>query len=100
MSRKISLDQIGYTPDIVNLFEPSENSDNNLQLEHLKKALEKVIHTRLTTRQQEILTMYYFEKMKMPEIAQLLGVNKSSVSRTLNRAIENIRLYLEFCSPR
>ena len=100
MSRKISLDQIGYTPDIVNLSEPGENSDNNFQLEHLKKALEKVIHTRLTTRQQEILTMYYFEKKKIPEIAQLLGVNKSTVSRTLNRAIENIRLYLEFCSPR
>ena len=43
MSRKISLDQIGYTPDIVNLSEPGENSDNNLQLEHLKKALEKAI---------------------------------------------------------
>ncbi len=100
MSRKISLDQIGYAPDFENLFEPSESSDNNLQLEHLKKALEKIIHTRLTTRQQEILIMYYFEKKKTPEIARLLGINKSTVSRTLNRAVENIRLYLEFCSTR
>ena len=100
MSRKISLDQIGYAPDFENLFEPSESSDNNLQLEHLKKSLEKIIHTRLTTRQQEILIMYYFEKKKTPEIARLLGINKSTVSRTLNRAVENIRLYLEFCSTR
>ncbi len=100
MSRQISLDQIGYSLDCVDPFESEENSNNDLQLDRIKKAMQKVIRSRLTVRQREILIMYYFEKKKIPEIAIELAVNKSTVSRTLNRAVKNIRLYLEFYNPR
>ena len=99
MSRNLSLDHLG---DFLQLSESDreEESDNRLRLEQLKQTLRQVIRLRLTPRQQEMLTLYYFERKKIPEIARELNVNKSTVSRTLNRAVENIRRYLEFYSFR
>lgn len=95
MNRKISLDQIGYT---LGYSDPHDNSDENNaeRLARLKRLMHQVIQCRLTERQKEMLVLYYFEHKSMPEIAQMLEVNKSTVSRTLNRAQNNIRKYLEF----
>ena len=101
MSQKISLDQLGYSLDCKQFYEEADEiSDNNLQLKKLKKITLQVVHSRLTKRQREILVLYYFEKKNMTEIAEKLKVNKSTVSRTLNRAVANVKRYLEFYSLR
>ncbi len=100
MSRKVSLDQIGYVLDQDRFYLLEEGSGNDLQLEQLKKALSQVIRSRLTARQRETLYLYYYEKKKIIEIAALQKVNKSTVSRTLARARANIKRYLEFYSLR
>ena len=46
--------------------------------------------------QQEIMALYFFENRSMSEIAALLDVNKSTVSRCLRRGQERLRHFLEY----
>ncbi len=55
-----------------------------------------VIEQELTPAQREVLLAYYFQKQTIPQIAQMRGVCKSTVSRTLRRAEERLRHYLRY----
>lgn len=37
-----------------------------------------------------MIALYYFKRMNIPEIAERLGVNRSTVSRTISRGRRNI----------
>ena len=65
--------------------------DNHDQLERLRRNLRRAREQELTPRQKEILDLYYDRGLKMPQIARKLGINRSTVSRTVKRARE--RLY-------
>lgn len=71
-------------------------ADNHQQLTIVQKALRRAIEEELTPRQREVLLLYYFEGMLQPEIASHLGINKSSVSRTIKRARERLKKSLHF----
>ncbi|MFT9493403.1 RNA polymerase sigma factor [Anaerosolibacter sp.] len=45
----------------------------------------------LTENQRIVISMYYLEGKKIPQIAKELGKGKSAVSRTMKRAIENLK---------
>lgn len=62
----------------------------------LKRALKYVIENEITERQREMILMYYYENLNIPEIARRLEVNKSTVSRTLSRARYNIMTRLKW----
>ncbi len=65
--------------------------DNAEQLSRLKRNLRRARDQELTPRQREMLALYYDQGLNMPQIARTLGVNCSTVSRTIRRARE--RLY-------
>lgn len=50
-----------------------------------------ILEQELSEKQKRVLVLYYKEKKTMPEIAHLLGVNVSTVSRTRRRACEIVR---------
>lgn len=50
---------------------------------------------KLSLRQQEILFKVYFENKKQVEVAKELGVSKCFVSKTLAKAINNLKIILE-----
>ncbi len=50
--------------------------------------------SELTPRQQQLLTLYYGEGKSMPEIGDALGIDKSTVSRTIQRGERRLRNYL------
>ena len=58
---------------------------NRSQLEKMKKALADVVQNEISARQREIIVLYYYKQMNIPQIADMLGVNKSTVSRALSR---------------
>lgn len=60
--------------------------DNSEQIARLRRNLRKARQQELTPRQREVVRLYYDEGMTMPQIGELLGVNRSTVSRTLRRA--------------
>lgn len=71
-------------------------SDNRQHLKLAQKALHEVIAQELTERQRELLLLYYFEQRTMVEIGETLGINKSTVSRTMARAKKRIYAHMRF----
>lgn len=70
----------------------AENAaDNTEQLDRLRRNLRRAREQELTSRQREMLELYYDRGLNMPQIADLLGINRSTVSRTIWRAKQ--RLY-------
>ena len=74
-----------------------ETADGNQnQLERLQRNLACAIRNELTGRQREILLLYYSEGLKMYAIGERLGVNRSTVSRTLSRATKRLERALRY----
>lgn len=76
------------------LWENSE--DNALQLERMKRNLRIAREKELTPRQKHLLELHYDRQMSVTAIAQELGVNASTVSRTLQRARDRLRHCLQY----
>ena len=60
--------------------------DKTAKLESLKNA----IHS-LKPKYQTIITLYYFEKMKCTEIAEVVGASAATVRSQLSRGVEKLR---------
>ena len=58
--------------------------------------LQRVIREELSPMQRETILAYYFQEQTIVEIAQIRGVNKSTVCRTLHRAEEKLKRYLKY----
>lgn len=69
---------------------------NHRQRTAILKAIEEIIKEKLTDRQRQMMLMYFFENKKMPEIAEELCVNKSTVCRTIARAVKKIKDYTKY----
>ena len=70
----------------------SNSAQHNLMI----KVMRNVIENELSKRQRQVITLYYFRKMNIPEIAKMLGVNRSTVSRTISRGRRNIMEKLKY----
>ena len=74
-----------------------ENSeDNSAQIERLIRNLRLAREQDLTDRQRQMLKLHYDQQMSVTEISRQLGVNPSTVSRTLRRARERLRHALKY----
>ena len=80
----------------LHLWQREESGDNSLQHQRLLQNLTKAVEAELTPRQKEMLYPYYYEKLNMAQIAGRLGVNKSTVSRTLCRARRRLHHILQY----
>lgn len=65
--------------------------DNRAQVGRLKRNLTHALRQDITPTQRRYMLLYYGQNMSMEAIAELCGVNKSTVSRTLKRGRQ--RLY-------
>ena len=70
--------------------------DNGDQMERLMRNLRKAREEDLTPRQRQMLEMRFEQNMKISEISEELGVNRSTVSRTIIRAKKNLRSCLKY----
>ena len=60
------------------------------------RRLKNVIEGELSPCQRRVVEGIYYENKTVTALAQELGVNKSTVSRTLRRARERMRKYLKY----
>ena len=70
--------------------------DNAEQLGRLRRNLRRARQQELTPRQREVLSLYYDDGLNMPQIARQLGIQSSTVSRTLRRAKERLYRCLQY----
>ena len=66
----------------------------------LVRNLVRCIREEVSPRQREMLLMYYVRGLNQREIAQELGVNKSTVSRTVQRGEQRLRQCLRYGAER
>ena len=87
-----NIDKVSY-----DFFQRSSNlGGNNKKREMLKRILHKAIQSELTERQRECVLMYYFQNMKMKEIAESFGLSPSTVSRHISAAQKKLRHIVAF----
>lgn len=70
--------------------------DNSEQLQRLRRNLRRARKMELTPRQAQMLHLYYDQGLTMTQVAHELGINKSSVSRTIARGRERLRRCLQY----
>ena len=73
------------------LWRQEESGDNRERIRRLLRNLPLAVQQELTPRQREILRLRFTGGMNVTAIAEKLGLNKSTVSRSLARSME--RLY-------
>lgn len=71
------------------------SGDNHQRLQRLHRKLPDAL-MELTPRQRQMLRMRFQDGMNGAEIARALGINKSSVSRCLQRARKTLYSRLQF----
>lgn len=69
---------------------------NDSQLRRVRRNLKRAIQEDLTERQRTMLLMRYSQGFSMARIAKELGVNRSTVSRTLARANKRLERALKY----
>ncbi len=72
----------------------AETNDDTIK--KVKHALREIISNDLTDRQKQIVVMYYYENLKMMDIAEQLDINVSTVSRILARARNRIYGHIKY----
>lgn len=70
--------------------------DNSERLARLRRGLRQAREQELTPRQRQMLELYFDQGMTIPRIAEELGLNRSTVSRTLRRAKNRLYRYLRY----
>ena len=73
------------------LWRQEESGDNRERIRRLLSNLPLAVQQELTPRQREILRLRFTGGMSVTAIDEKLGLNKSTVSRSLARSME--RLY-------
>ncbi len=75
-------------------------ADNRRQRERIKRILMKVIQEQLSEKQREYLLLHYAEGKSFSQIGREKGKDNSTVCRTVQRAVSNIREKMRYCSFR
>ena len=74
----------------------SETNTNSNELSRLKRNLIRALREDVTPRQRQALLLYYAEGLNMREIGEQLGVDKSTVSRTIKRGEQRLHRCLRY----
>ena len=71
-------------------------ADNSREISRLKRNLIRALQEDVTPRQRQTLLLYYSEGLNMREIGERLGVDKSTVSRTIKRGEQRLQRCLRY----
>ena len=71
---------------------------NSEQMASVRRKLRAACRQDLTPRQREIVELYFFsgKKQTLTQVADQLGLDRSTVSRTLKRAMGRLRNRLRY----
>ena len=72
----------------------SMDRDNRARLEWMRAVVDDGT-SEMTSRQQQVFGLVYRDGKKVKEVAEELGVDPSTISRTARRAVEKLRRYAE-----
>ena len=71
-------------------------ADNSQEISRLKRNLIRALREDVTAKQRQVLLLYYAEGKNMREIGESMGVDKSTVSRTIKRGERRLQRCLRY----
>ena len=71
-------------------------ADNSEEINRLKRNLIRCLREDITAKQREMILLYYAEGKNMREIGEAMGVDKSTVSRTIKRGERRLQRCLRY----
>ena len=77
-----------------------EGGDNKEELTRAKYNLLMALRQEVPPAQRKYINMYYVDNLNMKQIGEALGVDKSTVARTIKRGEANLRRCLRFGGDR
>ncbi|MGN1480632.1 RNA polymerase sigma factor [Porcipelethomonas sp.] len=96
MSRRISFEALEFDKRISDLAFSEYEDESEEKRAKIKNVMARVIKNDLTARQREIIVLYYYNNKGVAEIAEMLHVCPSTVSRTIKAARAKIYKYLKY----
>ncbi len=78
----------------------SEQNTNTEELNRVKLALWRALNEDITEKQRLYLLLYYAEGLNMSQIGARMGVDKSTVSRTIKRGEHRLKRCLRYGAKR
>ena len=70
--------------------------DTSAQLRSVKRNLCRALREDVTARQRQVLLLYYAEGINTRQIGERLGVDRSTVARTIKRGEARLRRCLRY----
>lgn len=96
MSRRISFDANSFDIKLSELAFSESRDEAFEKREKIKKIMRKIVQNDLTARQREIIVLYYYKGKGVSEIAEILNLSVSTVSRTIKAARARIYKYMKY----
>ena len=88
--KNVSFDYL-FESDIAKIVK-KKGASNAIKIETLKRMVKLIIKKELNKRQRTILELYFVRNLKYFQIAQILNISKSTVSKKKKKALK----YYEF----
>ena len=82
----LSFEELLYEDNFESAFEGSETADQGLYEKELKEVLARAID-ELKPREKQVISLYYYEKLKFGDIAKVLDVTESRVCQIHSKAM-------------
>lgn len=96
MSRRVSFNAMEFDSKLSTLAFSEDEEECTEKREKIRKIMARIIKNDLTVRQREIIVLYYYNGKGVNEIAQILKICPSSVSRTIKAARNKIFKYMRY----
>lgn len=70
--------------------------ESEYENKEMREAIRNIIRTKLSARQREVVIYVFYEDMTLKQAADAMGVNLTTVSTYIERALVKIKLNLEY----
>lgn len=85
----------GYAADMA-VYSQVMAEDNSEQLARVRRNVMRALQEDVTPRQRECMLLYYKDRLNMRQIAERMGIDKSTVSRNIKRGERRLRRCLRY----
>jgi len=89
-----------YRADMVHYIRQIQDEAGCQEHSQLIQNLLRCLREDVSPRQRTLMLLYFGKQMSQPEIAASLGINKSTVSRTIKRGEQRLRQCLRYGAQR
>ena len=77
---------VGKEIENINLVQATDTFNNLFQTNEIE-----VLLSILSVKERELIEMYYFQSLQQSEIAEILNISQTTVSRNIKKAIKKIQ---------